>query len=125
MTPSKRVMVVEDEPAIRDCIAMLLKDAGYEVQSAANGLQALDQLAARPPDVIVTDLMMPVMGGWEFIAACRANPMTADIPIVVLSATYAAQPHHPAIHGALPKPFELSALLGVIGDLVQGTTAVL
>src|SRR5688572_24312747 len=85
---SRRVLIVEDDGDIRDAIAELLADNDYSPVAAANGQDALAQLqkADEKPCVILLDLMMPVMDGWAFRAAQRANPDLQDIPIVVLSA---------------------------------------
>jgi CheY-like chemotaxis protein len=112
--------VVEDEPSIRTCIADVLRDEGYEVQTASDGQQAWAALDVRLPDVIVTDLMMPNMDGWELIAACRADLRMADLPIVACSAGYGgAIPDYLDIHAFLPKPFDLVALVDVVGDVFR------
>jgi CheY-like chemotaxis protein len=80
-----RVLVVEDEPDLRRLYAWELQDAGYEVVTAANGAEALGRLSS-DPDVVLVDLMMPVMDGYEFLARLRADPRHRDIPALVVSA---------------------------------------
>lgn len=80
------VLIVDDEADLRFVLRFALEDAGHAVVEASNGRAALEQIADAPPDVIVTDLMMPVMTGSELIAHLRADPATAAIPIVVWTA---------------------------------------
>jgi CheY-like chemotaxis protein len=82
------LLVVDDDPAIRETLADLLQDEGYVVMTAINGKEALTRLRAGSarPCVILLDLMMPVMSGAEFYAEMRSDPALADIPVVVISA---------------------------------------
>lgn len=79
--------MVDDESAIREVIIQLLEDEGYLVEQAANGVEALTKLQLIHPDVIVLDLMMPVMDGWAFAKTCHALDIGEAIPILVTSAT--------------------------------------
>ena len=72
-TPAKRVLVVEDDEALRDIVELALTDAGYRVVTAANGRAALDEVAREMPGLILLDMKMPVMNGWEFVSAFRAR----------------------------------------------------
>lgn len=80
-----RVLIVDDNADMRDYVCRLLQ-AGREVRSAENGKEALAAIAAWRPDIIVSDIMMPVMGGYELLAAIRGNEQTKDISFVLLSA---------------------------------------
>ena len=84
--PVSTILVVDDESNMRFLIRMILEHAGYEVVEAAHGAAALERAKQSPPDLVVTDLMMPVMNGRELIERLRAEPETAGIPIVVVSA---------------------------------------
>jgi two-component system, NtrC family, sensor kinase len=106
-----RVLLVEDDPEVLESLANLLGEQGYQVATAYHGRQALEKLASAPaPDVIVLDLMMPVMNGWEFRAAQRADPALADIPVVAITADNS--PQAAAIHAerVLAKPFAFGDL---------------
>ena len=82
-----QVLIVEDDPELREALRELLLDQGYEPAEAANGLQAIEYLReGRRPQVIVLDLSMPVVNGWEFRIAQQANPSFSQIPVVVLTA---------------------------------------
>ncbi|MEO8627067.1 MAG: response regulator [Betaproteobacteria bacterium] len=79
------ILIVDDEFDARSVIELIFELEGYEVVSAANGEAALDQIAVRKPDVILTDWMMPIMDGPEFCRRVRANPDTRNIPIIMLT----------------------------------------
>ncbi|HEV8229115.1 MAG TPA: response regulator [Candidatus Limnocylindria bacterium] len=106
----KRVLVVDDDPSIRDILSAALEDDGYEVVPASNGADALDVVDRWKPDVIVLDLMMPVMDGWTFARRLRERD---DIPIIVISAANDLARHALDVgaRDVLPKPFDLDKLL--------------
>ena len=82
----KTILLVEDEFGIAAALALLLEDEGYRVISAANGREALARLIDTVPDLVVTDLMMPLMDGAALGQALKANPSWQGIPIVMMSA---------------------------------------
>lgn len=111
-----RVLIVDDDDDVREACVDVLIDEGYEVTMARNGDEALELLRrGLRPGVILLDLMMPVMSGFEFRAQQLADPSIADVPVVVLTAgsvserLYALRPL-----ACLAKPFELDELLRVI-----------
>jgi CheY-like chemotaxis protein len=113
------VLIVDDEPDMLYLLRLTLETAGYEVQEAAHGAEALDTIRASRPDLVVTDLMMPVMDGRELIRRMRESPGTADIPIMVLS----ANPGN--ISGAdvvMHKPFHPRDLTRTIDEIVGGSS---
>jgi CheY-like chemotaxis protein len=79
-------LLIDDSMLIRHTVARFLENRGFAVETATDGLAALDTLKAIRPDVIFTDLQMPRLSGYGLIDALKANPETADIPIVVLAA---------------------------------------
>ena len=81
-----QILVVDDEPSIRECLGMLLVAAGYDVAEAENGVSALSQLNTTVPDLIVTDLNMPQMSGLELISHVRSR--YPSISIVAMSGDY-------------------------------------
>lgn len=81
-----RALVVDDEASIRNTVSMLLKSAGYDVCSAENGFDALLQLGNEIPDVIISDLNMPQMSGFEFLSVVRRR--FPDIPVIAISGAY-------------------------------------
>jgi CheY-like chemotaxis protein len=85
------VLVVDDEPMIRELVVDALRESGFEVQSAGHGLQALEVLRGWVPRVIVLDLMMPKLDGVGFTESLRSEPRLASIPVLLVTAAYA--PH--------------------------------
>ena len=118
--PHRHVMVVEDDETIRDSLIEYLADKGYQTKGAADGKQALDELAADPvaPCLIVLDLMMPVMDGWAFRAEQMRDPQLAQIPVVVISAVrdVAKQTKDLGLIGCLKKPIDLKQLLTIVSE---------
>ena len=110
-----RVLLVEDEETIRDAIGLVLESAGYAVSFAENGREALRRLhTCTLPDIIVLDLRMPVMDGWEFRAIQKDDPKVGLIPVVALSADGSAQAAAISAQAYLRKPVEPGDLLRVI-----------
>lgn len=86
-TAKKRVLVVEDDADIRDALGLALNEAGYDAFAVEDGEQALEWLRHEvAPNVILLDMMMPRMNGWQFRNAQRADPALAEIPVIVVSA---------------------------------------
>jgi CheY-like chemotaxis protein len=98
-----RILVVDDEPDLRFILRRVFEAAGYEVVDAGTGADALLCLAGMPSDLVVTDMMMPVMGGRELIARLRGDPATAHIPILAVSGN---GDQADAADAVLPKPYQ-------------------
>ena len=117
-----RVLVVEDEPAVGEVATAALADAGHEVRWARDGRAGLAALREWPADVIVLDLMMPVLDGWGFRAEQRrlASPLS-QVPVVILSgardAASAAKDLDAA--GLVVKPFALEALIEAVQSALR------
>jgi two-component system, chemotaxis family, chemotaxis protein CheY len=116
----KCILVVDDDDAVREAIAETLESAGYSVESAADGLQALEKVKTALPDAIVLDLMMPVMDGWAFLDRCRKQDLCADTPILLTSAVQRLEETALELHvqACLPKPFDLDELLTIVEHLL-------
>ncbi len=112
----RSVLVVDDDPDILEALSEILEAEGYQVLRARNGQEALGCLQSAPPALILLDLMMPVMDGWEFAQRMRQQPAVAKIPIIVLSAdrNVGAKARDIGAVGHLPKPFELNDLLELV-----------
>lgn len=116
-----RVLLVEDAPFLRYAFGRLLRMQGFEVCEANDGQQALDCLVNFHPHLVLTDLMMPVMGGVELIRRLRADPKTAHLPIVAITADATEYTERQARQaGALDvitKPVDLPALIDRLRNL--------
>jgi CheY-like chemotaxis protein len=108
------ILLVEDDDDIRSLMEAVLDDEGYSVCSAENGYRGLEVARARHPVLILLDLMMPVMNGWEFRAHQKKDADLADIPVVVVSA--AGQESVVSLGAAafLPKPFDVDSLVRAV-----------
>jgi CheY-like chemotaxis protein len=110
------VLVVDDEPDALFLFKVIFEREGYVVVQAAHGAEALEQLEIHPVDIIVTDLMMPVMDGAQLIDRLRSDPGTSRIPIVLVSANPNSELGADAVLG---KPFRPTDILRVVGKLVE------
>jgi CheY-like chemotaxis protein len=114
------VLVVDDDPDILEAICDILGTESYRVARARNGLEALERVDAERPDVILLDLMMPVMDGVTFAQALRQRPAVSDVPILVISAD--GNPQRAAsvnARGYLAKPFDIDALLAHVASICR------
>lgn len=115
-----RVLIVEDEPTICNLLEQTLTDSGHEVETAPDGLKALDQVRFRPPDLIVLDLMTPRMDGWEFLTVTHTMSGVSHIPVVISTASNQL-PNDRRVRAVLKKPLDLSLLTATINSLLQGS----
>jgi CheY-like chemotaxis protein len=109
------VLVVDDDADMIEVIELVLQDAGYATRSALNGKLALEAVAIALPAVIVLDMLMPVMNGWQFAREFRAR-YGGGVPIVVATAAEHARSRSEEVDASdfLPKPFEVGDLLRTI-----------
>jgi CheY-like chemotaxis protein len=110
----RRILVVEDDADLRASVAQSLQDEGYEVDVARNGRDALEALKRAEPDLVLLDLMMPVMSGWEFREQQRNHPEYRHIPVVVMSATSTLEAAAIDATDLLSKPLALEELLAMV-----------
>jgi CheY-like chemotaxis protein len=117
---TQSVLIVDDEFGLADITADLLTEAGYDVALAINGKLGLASLAVRRADIVITDLMMPVMDGPEMIRRIRSDPKLSRIPAILMTALPEAVPTgEAALHDAvLVKPFSKVELLATIHRLL-------
>lgn len=114
---NRAVLIVDDDEDIRQILADILRSEGYDSAMAADGREALQYLERHPPPcTILLDLMMPVMDGWEFARAARANPKFAEIPIIIMSAHVSARQASTTLsaYAFLEKPLDMDRLLGLV-----------
>jgi CheY-like chemotaxis protein len=114
------VLFVDDNADLRETVHMMLDLAGYEVRCVENGQDALDAVAEKMPAVVLLDMLMPVMNGWECAAALRAR-YGLDVPIVVVTAAEHARARATQIGGVadvLQKPFDMDDLLRIVARYI-------
>src|SRR5262245_22661189 len=119
MTPSavahRPVLIVEDDADLREMMAQLLALEGFVATTVANGLEALEYLErGDKPDIILLDLMMPVMDGWEFRRQQQSDPTLASVPVVILSALDQRRAAEVNAVAFLKKPLDFDRLLQLV-----------
>jgi two-component system chemotaxis response regulator CheY len=113
-----RILIVDDDPSIRHLLIALLRREEYEMLEASNGLEALAQMRAVRPDLVIMDLVMPLLSGWDVLRERAADPSLLRIPVLVISASNiqnngdALLAHH--VCGVIAKPFELDSILATV-----------
>jgi len=121
---AKAILVADDDPDILSIVSMSLETQGYTVYKAANGREAVDLAKHHHPDLVLMDMMMPIVSGYEAVAELRADAATRDITIVGLSAKAMATDMERAtdvgIDGYITKPFRIAQVLTVVESYLQG-----
>lgn len=114
-----RVLVVEDDADILSSLAEVIRDEGFDVVSAANGFQALGELEESQVDLILLDLMMPIMDGWKFLEEMRQRFPELRVPVVLLSAVHGLpeEAKRLGVSRFLRKPFDLDDVARVAHEL--------
>ncbi|TMQ04613.1 MAG: response regulator [Deltaproteobacteria bacterium] len=117
---TQSVLIVDDEFGLADITADLLREMGYHVALAINGKLGLESLAAHRADIVLTDLMMPVMDGPEMVRRMRADPALAAIPVILMTALPEAIPAgEPVLYDAvLVKPFSIAEVVSTVQRLL-------
>jgi DNA-binding response OmpR family regulator len=120
---SHRILVVDDDPAILDIVCWTLEDEGYTTQRAQDGLEALAAIRRAPPDLVLLDLRMPRLNGWELYQILSTDSAAKELPVIIMTAdqTTALGRTTPTTLQLLPKPFSLDELVHTV-DAVLNTT---
>lgn len=115
----KSILIVEDERDIRESMQQILEYSGYEVYLASNGKEGMDFIGRQKPDLILLDLMMPVMNGWAFLESKGKNTDVAGIPVII-STAYGNRINGTAdVKGIIRKPVDLNILLPMIEQSIE------
>ncbi len=123
MADKKKILLVDDDPDFVQAVQVIVESGGYDVRVAYDGKEGLEAVAEEKPDLIVLDVMMPVMNGHEACAELKSNPETAGIPIILLTAvaervTTSTYSHRDMLESEaedyMPKPVEPKELLELI-----------
>jgi CheY-like chemotaxis protein len=121
----KLLLIVDDEPPLLRLLEFLFSRQGYQVRTAANGLEALEILQRERPSLIVLDVMMPRMDGYQVATAVRSNPELADIPIVMLTAKAQEEDQERGmavgVDTYVTKPFEPERLTEIVAEYLTRT----
>ncbi len=119
------ILVVDDEPALRELIRQMLEIGGYAVQEARDGEEALDMIDEEPPDAVILDVMMPEMDGITVCKTLRANQATVSLPIVMLSGKTqreaVAEGLAAGANKYLCKPASFEELMGSLEEVLSAT----
>lgn len=123
MTEKKKILLIDDDPDFVEAVRVIIASGGYDVKVAYDGAEGLEAVAKEKPDLIVLDVMMPVMNGHEACAKLKADPQTAKIPIILLTAvadrvTTSTYTHRDMLESEaedyMPKPVEPAELLNLV-----------
>ena len=120
-----KVLIVEDHPGMRDLLGLLVERLGYVPVLASEGEEGVEKAIAEKPNLILMDMMMPIMDGWEAARRLRANPETNEIPILAITALFG--PHDlktcllAGCNAYIVKPFGVRNLQAKIRELLAGT----
>jgi CheY-like chemotaxis protein len=123
----QRILCIEDDPDMIDLIRLILERRGFVVEGAERGKEALQIMQASPPDLVLLDLMMPDMDGWDVFQKMKADALTRNIPIIVVTASAQGIDREFGLHIAkvddyIVKPFSPQDLLASV-DRVLGATS--
>ena len=121
---AKAILVADDDPDILSIVSMSLETQGYTVYKATNGREAVDLAKQHHPDLVLMDMMMPIVSGYEAVTELKADATTRDITIIGLSAKAMATDMERAtdvgIDGYITKPFRIAQVLTVVESYLQG-----
>ena len=123
--PLRRVLIVDDEPPVREMLAVALEMAGFEVTEADNAVTALNQVTSSIPDLMLIDWMMPQVSGLELCRRLRRNPNTASIPLILLTARGEEDAKIKGLEVAddyITKPFSPRELVARLKAILRRTT---
>jgi len=123
-TNTKQILCIEDEPEMIDLIRLILGRRGFEVVGAAGGKEGLEKVRQQPPDLVLLDLMMPDMDGWEVYQQMKADEKTKDIPVIVVTAKAQSIDKVLGLHIAkvddyIAKPFSPQDLLNSVEKVLS------
>src|SRR5258706_2932522 len=122
----KHVLIVDDSPSVRRVVGNMLKQHGWEIQVARDGVEALEMITQETPAAVLLDIEMPRMDGYELMATVRAQEQYRTLPIVILTPRAATKHQQRAMQlgasGYLVKPYQDEEMLNILNALVYGAT---
>lgn len=121
------LLLVDDEPGLREAVQAYLEDSGFEVDVASNAREGLDLARQKLPDLVITDIMMPQVDGYQFLQQLRDDPQFKALPVVFLTArgmtSDRIQGYNAGCDAYLPKPFDPDELVAIITNLLGKQSA--
>jgi CheY-like chemotaxis protein len=119
-----KVLVVDDDPDLVAICSIVLEGEGYDVEAAGNGGEAVDKLEKSDVDVVLMDVMMPVVDGLSICKMVKRDPRTKDLPVIIISASQALREKGREYADAvLPKPFDIDNLVDTVNQCVHADYA--
>ncbi|CAG0957020.1 response regulator transcription factor [Geobacter sp.] len=119
----KKILIVEDEESLLKLESILLTSRGYDVTGVADGATALEQVVSARPDLVILDIMLPGMDGFEVCRRIKQNPETAHIPVMMLTAKKSAQDTERGMAAGasayVTKPFKSAKIIEIIQELLS------
>lgn len=123
-----RILLVDDEPGLREAVQAYLEDSGFEVTTAANPQHAFQVLSTAQPDLVISDIMMPGMDGYQFLEKLRKLETYGQLPVVFLTAKGMTADrilgYRSGVDAYLPKPFDPDELVAIVANLIERSRAV-
>ena len=121
---SPKIVCIEDEPQMVDLLTLVLSKHDYEVYSATDGFEGLQLIAALKPDLVLLDLMMPDIGGWEVYQKMKADKKLRDIPVIIVTAKSqdidkVLGLHIAKVDGYVTKPFKANELVSAVDKILN------
>lgn len=118
MSAAPKILLVEDELAAAEAVGYLLQLNGFQVTTAADGREAMQSLERGRPDLVLSDVMMPLMDGFDLVRHIRGDPELRDLPVVLMSAAHNILTTESGASAVLTKPLDFSRLLGLLRGLL-------
>ena len=124
---AKRVLLVDDEPGLREAVQAYLEDSDFQVRTASNATDGLELLQQETPDVLISDIMMPEVDGYTFLKQVREDPRYKSLPVIFLTArgmtSDRIQGYNAGCDAYLSKPFDPEELVAMVTNLIERQAA--
>lgn len=124
---SAQLLLVDDEPGLREAVKDYLEDSGFKVKVASNAREGWELMQQNTPDLLISDVMMPQVDGYQFLKQVREDPRFKRLPVVFLTAkgmtTDRIQGYQAGVDAYLPKPFDPDELVAIVENLLERRTA--
>ena len=123
---SAQLLLVDDEPGVRESVKEYLQESGFDIQAASNATDAWQMLQQKTPDLVISDVMMPQVDGYQFLKQLRDDPRFKTLPVVFLTArgmtSDRIQGYQAGVDAYLPKPFDPEELVAIVENLLERRT---